>query len=121
MTLPAQANFSHDEIAQLAYLNWQHDGCPAGQDVKYWLEAECQIKATWHLLHAAAAAAEVAEIKLKTVGVSLPNGHSETAPDANILPVARQVNGMGKRGTRGTRRVKAQPFRAGISPALITA
>lgn len=41
---------SHDEIARLAYLNWENDGCPHGHDQKYWLEAEQQIKATGHLL-----------------------------------------------------------------------
>lgn len=41
---------NHDEIARLAYLNWEKDGRPAGHDQKYWLEAEQQIKATGHLL-----------------------------------------------------------------------
>jgi hypothetical protein len=41
---------SHDEIAFLAYLNWQQDGCPGGHDEDYWLEAEQQIQATKHLL-----------------------------------------------------------------------
>ena len=40
----------HHEIASLACLNWQKDGCPAGRDLHYWLEAEHQIKATKHLL-----------------------------------------------------------------------
>ncbi len=39
------------QIAQLAYLNWQKDGCPAGRALEYWLEAESHLKATWHLLH----------------------------------------------------------------------
>lgn len=39
-----------DEVAHLAYLNWQKDGCPPGRDQYYWLEAECQLKATKHLL-----------------------------------------------------------------------
>jgi hypothetical protein len=41
---------NHDEIAQLAFLNWQQDGCPEGHDEAYWLEAEQQITATKHLL-----------------------------------------------------------------------
>jgi hypothetical protein len=55
------AVFSRDEIARLAFLNWRHDGCPAGCDREYWLEAEAQIKATWHLLASAERAAEAAE------------------------------------------------------------
>lgn len=39
------------QIAHLAYLNWQKDGCPAGRALEYWLEAESHLKATWHLLH----------------------------------------------------------------------
>ncbi|MGH8024783.1 MAG: DUF2934 domain-containing protein [Limisphaerales bacterium] len=39
-----------DEVARLAYLNWEKDGGPRGQDQKYWLEAERQIQATRHLL-----------------------------------------------------------------------
>jgi hypothetical protein len=40
----------YDEIARLAYLNWEKDGRPHGNDQKYWLEAEQQIKATGKLL-----------------------------------------------------------------------
>lgn len=46
------------QIAHLAYLNWQKDGCPAGRALEYWLEAESHLKATWHLL--------AAEIKTQT-------------------------------------------------------
>lgn len=42
--------FSQSEIANLAYLNWQKEGCPPGRALEYWLEAESQLKATWHLL-----------------------------------------------------------------------
>jgi hypothetical protein len=41
---------SQEEINRLAFLNWEKDGCPSGRDVDYWLEAEIQLKATWHLL-----------------------------------------------------------------------
>ncbi len=47
---------NRDEVAHLAYLNWQKDGCPAGRDQVYWLEAEQQLKATKHLLAVAHAA-----------------------------------------------------------------
>lgn len=39
-----------EEVARLAYLNWEKDGGPHGEDQKYWLEAERQIQATRHLL-----------------------------------------------------------------------
>ena len=35
----------HDEIARIAYLNWQEAGCPAGRDFELWLGAERQIAA----------------------------------------------------------------------------
>jgi hypothetical protein len=38
-----------DEISRLAYLSWERDGCPVGRAEDYWLEAECQFNATWHL------------------------------------------------------------------------
>lgn len=41
---------NHDEVARLAFLSWQQDGCPEGQDETYWFEAEQQIRATKHLL-----------------------------------------------------------------------
>lgn len=41
---------SREDIAHLAYLNWQKDGCPHGHDENYWFEAERQLKATRHLL-----------------------------------------------------------------------
>ena len=50
MTAKTPAEIKHDEIACLARLNWQQDGCPQGRDLDYWLEAESQLKATWHLL-----------------------------------------------------------------------
>lgn len=37
---------SHFEIARLASLNWQKDGCPQGRDLDYWLAAERELKAT---------------------------------------------------------------------------
>jgi hypothetical protein len=61
LTPAARLEFGHDEIAHLAYLNWQKEGCPSGRALDYWLEAECQLKATWHLLVAAGAAAAAAE------------------------------------------------------------
>jgi Protein of unknown function (DUF2934) len=50
MTSKEMPAAGHDEIARLAYLNWEKDGRPRGNDQKYWLEAEQQIKATGHLL-----------------------------------------------------------------------
>jgi len=50
----SSAKFNQDDIARLAYLNWQKDGGPQGRDMAYWLEAETQIKATWHLVAAPA-------------------------------------------------------------------
>ncbi len=44
------ATTNRDEIARLAYLNWEKDGRPHGNDQKYWLEAEQQINATGDLL-----------------------------------------------------------------------
>jgi hypothetical protein len=46
----------------VAYANWQRDGCPSGRDLQYWLEAEFQLKATWHLLVAACDASVAAEV-----------------------------------------------------------
>jgi hypothetical protein len=50
MTSREKIATNHDEIAKLAYLNWEKDGRPQGRDQKYWLEAEQQINATGHLL-----------------------------------------------------------------------
>jgi len=63
---------SHDEIARLAYFNWEKDGRPHGNDQKYWLEAEQQIRATSHLLI------------------------SELIPPANQSPVRAKSDPIGK-------------------------
>jgi len=42
--------FNKEEVNRLAFLNWEKDGRPQGRDVDYWLEAESQLMATWHLL-----------------------------------------------------------------------
>lgn len=36
---------THEEIAAKAYLLWEKAGCPAGQDTKYWLQAENELLA----------------------------------------------------------------------------
>jgi hypothetical protein len=43
---PAKENtlISHFDIARLACLHWQNDGCPQGRDLDYWLKAERQLK-----------------------------------------------------------------------------
>jgi hypothetical protein len=50
MERPTSRDICRKEVAELAYLNWKHDGCPKGKDVNYWLEAEAQLRATRHLL-----------------------------------------------------------------------
>ena len=50
MTPKETSATNHEEIARLAYLNWEKDGRPHGHDQKYWLEAEQQLNATGHLL-----------------------------------------------------------------------
>lgn len=41
---------NHAEISRLAFISWEKDGCPMGHDLEYWLQAESQMMATWHLL-----------------------------------------------------------------------
>ena len=89
MTRAAQKEFGYEEIAHLAYLNWQKDGClsedacPSGRALDYWLDAECQLKATWHLLVAASAAADAAEaieeIRLRELAVAFAGDNSAAA------------------------------------------
>jgi len=69
----SSAKFNQDDIARLAYLNWQKDGSPQGRDMAYWLEAETQIKATWHLVSAAPASEtkpEASRQKKSTAGAT---------------------------------------------------
>jgi hypothetical protein len=48
--LEKAAGFSRNDVSNLAFLNWEKDGSPQGRSLDYWLEAECQLEATWHLL-----------------------------------------------------------------------
>lgn len=95
MTTVKESNsIKHDEIAHLAYLNWQKDGCPCGRDRAYWLEAEQQLKATKHLL----AVAHDAQA----------NGQKQ------LLAVAHEAQANGqktalKSKAKGTRKTSARP------------
>jgi len=62
----------HDEIANLAYLNWRHDGSPHGRDEQYWYEAEHQLRATKYLI--------VAE-----------HNHDQPLPDSGRIQTADKV------------------------------
>lgn len=35
----------HEDIQRRAYLLWEADGCPAGQDQSYWFKAVAEIAA----------------------------------------------------------------------------
>jgi hypothetical protein len=83
MTSKETPAISHDEIALLAYLDWERDGRPHGHDQKYWLEAEQHIKATGHLLI------------------------SELSPQANGLSVGAKSNPDGK--LKKSRRLQGEP------------
>jgi hypothetical protein len=48
--LEKAAEFSRNDVSNLAFLNWEKDGSPQGRSLDYWLEAESQLQATWHLL-----------------------------------------------------------------------
>lgn len=75
-TVNETSTINHEETAHLAYLNWQKDGCPAGRDLAYWLEAEQQLKATKHLLavaNEAQANGPKAAAKPKTKGPRKPS------------------------------------------------
>jgi hypothetical protein len=50
MTASNHNCITKEEVAHLAFLNWQKDGCPSGRDLNYWIEAESQLKATKHLM-----------------------------------------------------------------------
>lgn len=65
------------QIAHLAYLNWQKDGCPAGRALEYWLEAEHHLKATWHLL--ADEAETRTNVKSKPGRIKPPGGRKTAA------------------------------------------
>jgi len=116
-----KATFGHDEIARLAYLNWEADGRPHGRDQHYWLEAEAQIKATWHMIatarSATRAAKAVEETRLKEVAVSLsvPQSEKNSAPkkkrDRLQTKLGEEERSSGQGGI--SRRRKTSNVRAG--------
>jgi hypothetical protein len=62
--------FDQEDVNRLAFLNWEKDGCPHGRAQDYWLEAECQLRATWPMLvkeHAPKRRRKTVTIKLKAV------------------------------------------------------
>jgi len=71
---------SHEDIAHLAYINWQKDGCPHGHDETYWLEAERQLKATKHLLSH--------EIKQGVPAIAAAKPRSKRAQKSSARPVS---------------------------------
>lgn len=68
----------HDEIARLAYLNWEKEGCPSGRDQDYWLEAEQQLRATKHMVMAEHQPAPVAATRAP--GKNKPGKNKKIAP-----------------------------------------
>jgi hypothetical protein len=69
---------SHEDIAHLAYINWQKDGCPHGHDETYWLEAERQLRATKHLLSH--------EIKQRAPALAAAKPRSKRAQKSSARP-----------------------------------
>jgi hypothetical protein len=43
ITVTTSRRPTHDEIARCAYSLWKSKGCPQGQDLHFWLEAERQL------------------------------------------------------------------------------
>jgi hypothetical protein len=37
-----QAEFGADELARIAYLAWQREGCPQGRGLQYWLDWQAE-------------------------------------------------------------------------------
>lgn len=75
MDKPTTINhIGHEEIAHLAYLNWQRDGGPIGRDQNYWFEAERQLQATKQLL---ARASNGQNIKAATASTLKPRSRSK--------------------------------------------
>lgn len=66
-----ETEFTRDDVSRLAFMNWEKDGCPRGRDLDYWLEAEQQLKATWHLL-----ARECRPNKSRKAPARKPSGHA---------------------------------------------
>jgi len=64
----------------MAYYAWEKDGRPPGGDVQYWIEAECQLKATRHLL-----AREMKDVHGRTPVSSIQAGCA-SAPEKGFRP-----------------------------------
>lgn len=87
-----------EEIANLAYAIWEHEGCPQGQDVRHWLDARAlliEIKCSPAAkLPSSAGEPEVANgsapqgIKSleKKPGVSIAKTHEKTTARATECP-----------------------------------
>lgn len=43
-------NTRDERIRELAYYKWLDDGCPEGNDIHYWLEAESEYRAAERLV-----------------------------------------------------------------------
>jgi len=44
--LPATNGVSEDQIRLLAFQKWEAAGCPAGEELRFWLAAEQELRAT---------------------------------------------------------------------------
>ena len=85
-TCQAETSPAHESIRALAYCLWEDAGCPSGQDIFFWTEAENRLlsaKAPKQAAAAEAPRAAKAAPKRKAAGpASNGNGQAKRSPKA---------------------------------------
>ncbi|WP_395741757.1 DUF2934 domain-containing protein [Prosthecobacter sp.] len=90
-TCQAETSPAHESIRALAYCLWEDAGCPSGQDIFFWTEAENRLLSAKAPKQAAAAPrAAKAAPKRKAAGpTSNGNGQAKRSPKAAASKAAR--------------------------------
>lgn len=90
--MPARSEkleLSREKIAACAYLAWQADGCPAGRDLQYWLEAEAHLQTVQQMEAEPVTEAEPVAVSMPVprVRVSVPAVARKAKSSRALLPL----------------------------------
>ena len=121
----------HDEIALCAFLLWEREGCQPGREMTYWLQAECEVRATYQKKAEQTAAALAAKpwppAPRVTAAPSAPVAKTAAKPVAKqtlIKPatkvVAKSVTKSVTKSATTKTLTKAAPKTASVTKAHLT-
>ena len=117
----------HDEIALCAFLLWEREGCQPGREMTYWLQAECEVRATYQRKAEQTAAALAAKpwppAPRVTAAPSAPVAKTAAKPVAKQILIKPATKVVAKAVTKSVTTkplTKAAPKATSVTKAHLT-